>query len=61
MLEACDCAVVITDHQAFDYELIARHGKNLVDTRNALRGTVASQLLRLGAPKSQQSLAAVAA
>jgi UDP-N-acetyl-D-glucosamine dehydrogenase len=61
VMEAFDCAVVITDHRAFDYELIARHCRNIVDTRNALRGTVASQLLRLGAPVSQQSLAAVAA
>jgi UDP-N-acetyl-D-glucosamine dehydrogenase len=61
VLEACDCAVVITDHRAFDYGFIARHCENLVDTRNALRGRVVSQLLRLGAPLSQPSLAAVAA
>src|ERR1700687_5088339 len=50
VLKACDCAVVITDHRAFDYELIARHCQNIVDTRNALHGMVGSQLVRLGAP-----------
>jgi UDP-N-acetyl-D-glucosamine dehydrogenase len=50
VLEACDCAVVITDHRAFDYELIAQHCPNIVDTRNALHGMAASQLVRLGAP-----------
>ena len=33
----CDCAVVTTDHSAFDYERIA--GMSIVvDTRNALKG-----------------------
>jgi UDP-N-acetyl-D-glucosamine dehydrogenase len=50
VLEECDCAVVITDHRAFDYELIAQHCRHIVDTRNALHGMVGSQLVRLGAP-----------
>lgn len=32
-LAAQDCVVLVTDHDAFDYELIARHAKLLVDTR----------------------------
>ena len=61
VLEGCDCAVVITDHRAFDYELIARHCQNIVDTRNALHGMAASQLVRLGAPVGLRSLSAAAA
>jgi UDP-N-acetyl-D-glucosamine dehydrogenase len=37
-LEATDCVVIVTNHQAFDYALVARHSKLIVDTRNALRG-----------------------
>ncbi|MBI6545736.1 MAG: nucleotide sugar dehydrogenase, partial [Cyanobacteria bacterium NC_groundwater_1444_Ag_S-0.65um_54_12] len=32
-----DCAVVLTDHSAFDWERIAREAPLVVDTRNALR------------------------
>jgi UDP-N-acetyl-D-glucosamine dehydrogenase len=60
VLEACDCAVVITDHRAFDYELIAQHCQHIVDTRNALHGMAASQLVRLGAPVALRSLSAAA-
>jgi UDP-N-acetyl-D-glucosamine dehydrogenase len=28
-----DCVVLVTDHDAFDYEAIAKHSKILVDTR----------------------------
>jgi UDP-N-acetyl-D-glucosamine dehydrogenase len=28
-----DCVVLVTDHDAFDYESIAKHSKLLVDTR----------------------------
>jgi UDP-N-acetyl-D-glucosamine dehydrogenase len=37
-LEATDCVVVLTNHRAFDYALVARHSKLIIDTRNALRG-----------------------
>jgi len=32
-LAAYDCAVLVTDHDAFDYELIRRHARLVVDTR----------------------------
>jgi len=35
-LAACDCAVVVTDHRAFDYTLIATEAPAIVDVRNAL-------------------------
>jgi UDP-N-acetyl-D-glucosamine dehydrogenase len=60
-LEAFDCAVVITDHTAFDYEFIARHCQNIVDTRNALDGMVVSRRVRLGAPVALVSLSTAAA
>ncbi|MFO0852019.1 MAG: nucleotide sugar dehydrogenase [Gemmataceae bacterium] len=34
---AADCVVVATDHDAFDYELIAAHAKLIVDTRGRYR------------------------
>src|ERR1700689_2852216 len=33
-----DCAVIITDHSAFDYRRIAASARLIVDTRNALKG-----------------------
>ena len=35
---ASDCAVIVTDHTAFDYPAIARQFPLVVDTRNALKG-----------------------
>ena len=36
-LAAADCVIVVTDHSDLDYELVRRHGRVIVDTRNALR------------------------
>ena len=36
-LQGCDCAVILTDHVGFDYELICRHAPLVFDTRNATR------------------------
>jgi UDP-N-acetyl-D-glucosamine dehydrogenase len=38
MLESCDCAVIVTDHTAYDYARIVEHSRLVVDTRNATRG-----------------------
>lgn len=35
-LAEADCAVIVTDHRAFEWQAIARHCRLLVDTRNAL-------------------------
>ncbi|QOC23759.1 nucleotide sugar dehydrogenase [Wenzhouxiangella sp. AB-CW3] len=35
-LSQADCVVIITDHDAFDYELIARHANPIVDTRGRI-------------------------
>src|SRR4029079_12964956 len=37
LLEGADCAVIITDHRAFDYARIVAHSPAVVDTRNATR------------------------
>lgn len=37
LLQSCDCAVIITNHRAFDYERIVTLAPVVVDTRNATR------------------------
>ncbi|HZT42993.1 MAG TPA: nucleotide sugar dehydrogenase [Chthonomonadaceae bacterium] len=37
LLRGSDCAVVVTHHRAFDYEMIVRESPLVVDTRNATR------------------------
>ena len=36
-LAACDAAIVVTDHTAIDYELVAQHAPIVVDTRGVYR------------------------
>ncbi len=36
-LASLDCALIATDHSAFDYEAIVRHSALVVDTRNATK------------------------
>ncbi len=36
-LKAYDCAVIVTDHSAFNYGQIVKNAKAVVDTRNALK------------------------
>jgi UDP-N-acetyl-D-glucosamine dehydrogenase len=49
-LNAADCVVILTDHQAFNYDLVVRAADLVVDTRNAIRGTHPN-VFRLGAPR----------
>jgi UDP-N-acetyl-D-glucosamine dehydrogenase len=46
-VENADCAVVITDHSAFDYRQIAGSARLIVDTRNALKGIKGGNIVRL--------------
>jgi UDP-N-acetyl-D-glucosamine dehydrogenase len=39
-LRSTDCALLVTDHSAFDYARIAGLAPLVVDTRNAFRGQV---------------------
>ena len=45
--DGIDCAVITTDHSAFDYEGIAQRAPVVVDTRNALKDTDDSRIFRL--------------
>jgi UDP-N-acetyl-D-glucosamine dehydrogenase len=52
-LESFDCVVVLTDHRAFDYEMVVESSSLLLDTRNALGARDAANIFRLGAPSRQ--------
>ena len=42
-----DCAVIVTDHRAFDYAALVARAPLIVDTRNALKGVSAAHVFRL--------------
>jgi UDP-N-acetyl-D-glucosamine dehydrogenase len=46
-LPQADCAVIVTDHRAFDYAAIVRESRLVVDTRNALKGMTSEKIIRL--------------
>ncbi len=39
-LASQDCILIATDHSAYDWEMIAKHARLVVDTRNAMRDVV---------------------
>ncbi len=43
-LEAADAVVIVTDHDAFDYELVRAHAGYVLDTRNRLDGPTVERL-----------------
>jgi len=46
-LRAADCVVIATAHKAFDFKVIAKHARTVVDTRNALKGRRTHGVFRL--------------
>ena len=36
-LQSLDCVLIATDHSVYDWKLVARHARLVVDTRNAIR------------------------
>jgi UDP-N-acetyl-D-glucosamine dehydrogenase len=42
-----DCVVIVTDHAEVDYARIAQSARLIVDTRNALKGVVSPNIVRL--------------
>jgi UDP-N-acetyl-D-glucosamine dehydrogenase len=46
-LRRADCVVLVTDHDLFDYRLVARESKVVVDTRNALKGRDGNKIIKL--------------
>ena len=47
VLSKVDCAVIVTDHSNFDYNLIVSNSKLIVDTRNALKNIYKKHIVRL--------------
>jgi len=43
LLRASDCVLIVADHSSFDYDLVVRHAKRVVDTRHATRKVVAGR------------------
>ena len=46
-LKKADCVVIVTDHSDFDYRLVARESKVVVDSRNALKGKNGNKIIKL--------------
>jgi UDP-N-acetyl-D-glucosamine dehydrogenase len=57
-LLAADCVVILTDHKAFDYDLVVNASRLVVDTRNATK-IRAAHVFRLGAPQTHAALVEV--
>ena len=36
-LQAADLVIVVTDHSSYDYSMVAKHARMILDTRNATR------------------------
>jgi UDP-N-acetyl-D-glucosamine dehydrogenase len=49
-----DCVVILTDHTAFDYQLVVDAAQLIVDTRNALGAQAGAHVFRLGAPSHER-------
>jgi UDP-N-acetyl-D-glucosamine dehydrogenase len=47
MKAGADCAVIVTDHQAFDYAKIVQAFPAIVDSRNALKGLKSDRVFAL--------------
>jgi len=45
--DSADCVVIVTDHTAFDYPALVKAARLIVDTRNALKGIVSNNVVRL--------------
>jgi UDP-N-acetyl-D-glucosamine dehydrogenase len=39
-VQSYDCVLLATNHDEFDYEMIQKHARLIVDTRGVYRGTV---------------------
>jgi UDP-N-acetyl-D-glucosamine dehydrogenase len=46
VLQSMDCVLVMTDHSAFNYEMIAAHSFLILDKRNALKDFSRSNVIR---------------
>ncbi|MGQ9455872.1 MAG: nucleotide sugar dehydrogenase [Armatimonadota bacterium] len=46
-VSSADCVLLVTDHSKIDKELVVKHSKAIVDTRNAFAGYDQSKIIRL--------------
>ena len=46
VLQSMDCVLVLMDHSAFNYEMIAAHGLLILDKRNAFKDFAGSNVIR---------------
>ena len=46
-IRGADCVVIATAHKSFDFGLVSRHARTIVDCRNALKGRRTRGVLRL--------------
>jgi UDP-N-acetyl-D-glucosamine dehydrogenase len=56
---APDCIVICTDHSSFDWKAVVASGVPIVDTRNALKGFTAPNIVRLSGRVTAAATAAV--
>ena len=56
---APDCIVICTDHSSFDWKAVVGSGVPVVDTRNALKGYTAPNIVRLSGRVTAAAAAAV--
>ncbi len=54
-----DCVAILTDHRAFDYQMIAAAADLIVDTRNAIRAPL-GHVFKLGSPRPRSTERTVA-
>jgi len=47
LLGSTDIALIITDHSAVDYDLVVRHARVILDTRNVLKGCMGQHIYKL--------------
>jgi UDP-N-acetyl-D-glucosamine dehydrogenase len=48
LLKTVDCVLITTNHTAYDYRMIVKNAKLVVDTRNATKGIRSSKVVKIG-------------
>ncbi|MDI6740141.1 MAG: nucleotide sugar dehydrogenase [Candidatus Edwardsbacteria bacterium] len=48
VIKSYDCVLITTNHSCYDYTMIVRHAKLVVDTRNATKGIHSPKIVKIG-------------
>jgi UDP-N-acetyl-D-glucosamine dehydrogenase len=48
LLNSVDCVLITTNHTSYDYRVIVKNAKLVVDTRNATKGIKSSKVVKIG-------------